>query len=133
MACDLGLYDQFTIDDFVIPLILSDKLTIVEEYLDKAITLRKPTIQLLDSFLDRNSSIDQETSYYIHKYDLYNDVKREKLHKKPLSKLILRLCEKYGIETNLAPNVTRQKSYGALKYLLQKYYGEEKTFSEFSN
>lgn len=116
----------------MIPLILSDKLTIVEEYLDKAIALRKPTIQLLDSFLARDSTVQQETSYYINKYDLYNDVKKEKLHKKPLSKLILRLCEKYGVETSLTPNVTRQKSYGALKYLLQKYYSEEKTFSKIS-
>lgn len=114
----------------MIPLILSDKLTIVEEYLDKATALRKPTIQLLDSFLARDSSVQQETSHYIDKYDLYNDVKKEKLHKKPLSKLILRLCEKYGVETSFTPNVTRQKSYGALKYLLQKYYSEEKTFSK---
>ena len=116
----------------MIPLILSDKLTIVEEYLDKATALRKPTIQLLDSFLIRDSTVQQETSYYINKYDLFNDVKKEKLHKKPLSKLILRLCEKYGVETSLAPNVTRQKSYGALKYLLQKYYSEEKEFSKIS-
>jgi hypothetical protein len=64
-ACDLGLFNEFTIDDFLIPLILEDKLGIVEEYLDKAVQLRDPTVQFLDSLLEKNTSVPQMCYTYV--------------------------------------------------------------------
>jgi hypothetical protein len=50
-ACDFGLFNKFTIDDFLIPLILEDESGIVEEYLDKVVRLRVPMLRFLDLLL----------------------------------------------------------------------------------
>ncbi|CAO1409572.1 unnamed protein product [Diamesa hyperborea] len=123
ISCDLQLFNEFTLDDFILPLILEDKLVIVEEYLDSAKNLIVPTIRLLDSFLDRNSSVSAMCSPYVTKYNL-TDVKYDKLQKKPISKLITRWFKKYNIEENIAPNTNKQKAYGALHFLLQKKFKE---------
>lgn len=123
IACDLRLY-SFTLDDFLIPLILEDRLGIFEDYLDKADQLRAPTIQLLDTFLNRDVTVRQICSEYIAKYDL-TDVKYEKLHKKPVSKLITRLMKKYQLHESIAPNMKKHKEFGALHFILRKNYVEK--------
>jgi 3'-5' exonuclease len=124
IACDLHLYTEFTMEDFLIPLILEDKLGIFEDYLDKALHLRAPTIQLLDSFLLRDSSVRQICDNFIAKYKL-NDVKYEKLHKKPVSKLISRLLKKYQLSESIAPNMKKHKEFGSLHFILRKNYIEK--------
>jgi hypothetical protein len=117
IACDLRLYKEFTIDDFLIPLIF-------EDYLDKAEHLRAPTVQLLDTFLHRDASVREKCAEYIRKYEL-TDVKYEKLHKKPVSKLIGRLMKKYQLPESIAPNMKKHKSFGSLHFILRKNYVEK--------
>lgn len=124
IACDLHLYTEFTMDDFLIPLILEDKLGIFEDYLDKAEHLRAPTIQLLDTFLERDVTVRQICDKYIVKYGLA-DVKYEKLHKKPVSKLIGRLMKKYQQPEGIAPNMKKHKEFGSLHFILRKNYTEK--------
>lgn len=54
MATELQLFEDFTIYDFVLPLILQNKSAIAEKYLEKAINLQQPLLSLLDSLLDQN-------------------------------------------------------------------------------
>jgi hypothetical protein len=124
IACDLQLYNEFELEDFLIPLLLQDKLGIFEEYLDKAVELRAPTLELLDSFLQRESSVRSICDYYIGKYNL-QDVKYEKLHKKPVAKLLNRLLRKYQMSDNIAPNMKKQKEFGSLFFILRKNYVEK--------
>lgn len=124
IACDLHCYAEFAMDDFLIPLILEDKLGIFEDYLDKAIHLRSPTIQLLDTFLHRDATVRQMCDKYIVKYSL-NDVKHEKLHKKPVSKLVSRLMKKYQLPESIAPNMKKHKEFGSLHFILRKNYIEK--------
>lgn len=124
IACDLRLYTEFTMDDFLIPLILEDKLGIFEDYLDKAEHLRAPTIQLLDTFLQRDASVRQMCAEYIEKYELC-DVKYDKLHKKPVSKLVGRLMKKYQLPELIAPNMKKHKEFGSLHFILRKNYVEK--------
>lgn len=124
IACDLHLYNEFTMEDFLIPLILEDKLGIFEDYLDKASHLRAPTIQLLDSFLHREASVRQICDKFITSYGLH-DVKYDKLHKKPVSKLIGRLIKKYQLPESIAPNMKKHKEFGSLHFILRKNYTEK--------
>lgn len=124
IACDLQLYNEFGLDDFLIPLLLQDKLGIFEDYLDKAVEVRASTIELLDSFLQRDSSVRSVCDYYIVKYDL-QDVKYEKLHKKPVAKLLNRLLRKYHLSDSLAPNMKKQKEFGSLFFILRKNFVEK--------
>ena len=123
IACDLQLYNEFTMDDFLIPLILEDKLGIFEDYLDKAQHLRVPTIDLLDTFLHRDATVRQLCDKYIDKYKL-NDVKYEKLQRKPVSKLISRLMKKYSLPESIAPNMKKHKEFGSLHFILRKNFVE---------
>lgn len=64
-ARELQLYNEFTIFDFVFPLILQDKSNFAEEYLNKAKHLQRPLIELLDSLLDKSTSIQNRCGDYI--------------------------------------------------------------------
>lgn len=123
ISCDLQLYYEFTMDDFLIPLILEDKLGIFEDYLDKAEHLRVPTLELLDTFLHRDATVRQLCDTYIEKYKL-NDVKFEKLQKKPVRKLIGRLMKKYSLPESIAPNMKKFKEFGSLHFILRKNFIE---------
>lgn len=123
ISCDLQLYHEFEMEDFLIPLLLQDKLGIFEDYLDKAINLREPTIQILDSFLSRESTVRAICDEYIAKYEL-QDIKYDKLHKKPISKLLNRLLRKYQLSDKIAPNMKKQKEFGSLFFIIRKYYDE---------
>lgn len=60
----------------------------------------------------------------------YPDIKFNKLHSKPLTKLIIRFAKIYDIPNDIMPNVIRSKNYGALQFLMHKKYGE-KSLSNF--
>lgn len=124
IAYDLELYNEFSIDEFLIPLFLQDKLGIFEDYLDRAVNLRCKMIELLDSFLQRDSSVRQICDTYIRKYDLH-DVKFEKLHKKTVAKLLNRLLRKYQLNDSISPNMKKQKEFGSLFFILRKNFVEK--------
>lgn len=65
LAHDLELHESFTIFDFVFPLVLQDKINTAEPYLEEAKSLQLPLIELLDSLLDRSSSIVSLCDPYI--------------------------------------------------------------------
>lgn len=56
MATILRFYEQFSVEDFIIPLILQDKQCIAEEYLELNPKLQIETIQFFDNALTRKSS-----------------------------------------------------------------------------
>ncbi|KAG4074788.1 hypothetical protein HA402_006427 [Bradysia odoriphaga] len=124
LAYELELFHEFSLYELVLPLILQDKISIAEEYLVKAVHLRKPLVQLLDSFLNKSSSVSHNCSNIILKYN-YPDVKFNKLQSKPLTKLIIRLAKLYSLPNDTIPNVIRSKNYGALQFLMHKKYGEK--------
>ncbi|XP_055389806.1 exonuclease mut-7 homolog [Condylostylus longicornis] len=123
-ALYLDLTNRFTLYDIPLPLIMQDKISIAEEYLDKAKHLQRDIVEILDSFLNPNSSVTNECDKIISEYK-YNDVRYEKLQSKPLTKLIVRLAKKYNIPQESVPNVNRQKNYGCLQYLIHKRYIEK--------
>lgn len=65
MAHELKLHDSFTVFDFLFPLILQDKISTAELFLEQAKQLQRPLLELLDSLLDRSSSISNMCDPYI--------------------------------------------------------------------
>ncbi|XP_075229875.1 exonuclease mut-7 homolog isoform X1 [Lycorma delicatula] len=117
----LGLYDKFVnIEDFVIPMVFQDKLSLIEDHL-----LQSPSHQTeLVSYLDRllgaeNVFGDMESIAFRLGVP---EVKYDKFNYKPLSKLVARLIKKYHIPTSFCPNLDRKRKEGALKFLLNKKY-----------
>ena len=124
IAFDLEIFDEFNMHDFILPLLLQDKISIAEDYLNKAHRLQQPVVNALDSFFDRRNSVELNCSKYIAEHNI-PEVNLSKLHSKPLSKLVLRLAKKYHIPKELMPNVNRSKNLGAIKFLVNKRYFEK--------
>ncbi|XP_062539983.1 exonuclease mut-7 homolog [Armigeres subalbatus] len=124
IAIDLELFDEFDEHDFVMPLLMQDKISIAEDYLNKAERLQRPVVQLLDSFFDKKQSVENHCSRYISEHDV-TDVYYSKLHQKPLSKLVQRLAKNYNIPKQFRPNVYKMKNFGALQFLVHKRYYEK--------
>ncbi|XP_031636670.1 exonuclease mut-7 homolog [Contarinia nasturtii] len=123
-AHDLELHDAFTIFDFVFPLVLQDKINSAEPFLEQAKSLQIPLVELLDSLLDRHSSIMNCADPYIAKYG-YRDLCVYRLQPKTLSKLIKRLVKQYNISDDAIPNVAKGTIRGQLQFLIRKNYGEK--------
>ena len=51
MAMVLRIYEAYTIEDFIIPLLLQDKLPMVQEYLQENVLMQKQTIAFLDQYV----------------------------------------------------------------------------------
>lgn len=64
IAHELQLHDEFNIFEFLFPLILQDKISTAEMYLEQARGLQRPLIELLDSLLDRSSSVQNICEHY---------------------------------------------------------------------
>lgn len=124
IAIDLELFEEFDEHDFVMPLFMQDKISIAEDYLNKAERLQGPVVQLLDSFFDKRQSVESHCSRYITEHEV-TDVYYSKLHQKPLSKLVQRLAKNYNIPRQFTPNVNKMKNFGALQFLVHKRYYEK--------
>lgn len=129
IATELELFDEFDLFELVMPLLLQDKITVVEEYLNGAVHLRRPLVELLDTFLDRKQSVLNNCGWVIAKYN-YPDIRYNKLDTKPLTKLIQRLAKMYELPKELTPNMNKRHSYGALQFLIHKRF-VEKSLSKF--
>ncbi|XP_058836638.1 exonuclease mut-7 homolog [Topomyia yanbarensis] len=124
VAIDLELFDDFDEHDFVMPLFLQDKISIAEDYLNRAVRLQRPVVKLIDSFFDKKQSVESHCSWYITEHNV-TDVYFSKLHQKPLSKLVQRLAKNYNVPKEFTPNVNKMKNFGALQFLLHKRYYEK--------
>ncbi|XP_055681549.1 exonuclease mut-7 homolog [Lutzomyia longipalpis] len=121
IATELEMFEEFDLYELVLPLLLQDKITVVEEYLNGAVHLRKPLVELLDSFLDKKMSVSNNCEKVIAKYN-YPDVRYNKLDTKPLTKLIQRLAKMYDMPKELTPNMNKRHNYGALQFLIHKRF-----------
>lgn len=121
IATDLELFDEFSEHDFVMPLFLQDKISIAEDYLNKAVRLQRPVVKLLDSFLDKKGTVETLSAAYISNHGVV-DVYYSKLHQKPLSKLVQRLAKNYDIPKELTPNMVKMKNFGTVQFLINKRY-----------
>ncbi|XP_053950068.1 exonuclease mut-7 homolog [Anastrepha ludens] len=110
----------FGIFDIVFPLILQDKVSLAEEYLNVAKDLALPTVKFLDSLLDKQKTVIDHCEEVLTKYE-YKDVKYNILTYRPMSKLVTRLAKKYKIDAHDTPNLNFTKACSYLHYLWRKY------------
>ncbi|XP_067661901.1 exonuclease mut-7 homolog isoform X1 [Haliotis asinina] len=125
-AGKLGLQGHFSMQEIILPLLLQDKVNLVESYVIGNPEQQKAVVQLLDHLCDRETDINR-----IIESSGVQNVKRDKLQKKTLSKLAVRLMKLYQIPQEHCPNISNARGVGALKYLMYKRY-IEKTFGSGS-
>ncbi|XP_045510918.1 exonuclease mut-7 homolog [Colias croceus] len=119
----LELYDEIPIEDLLFPLILQDKINIIDEYLAESPSQVRPLLKFLDSLLDKKCNIKDYFQKFIEDHKVYN-VKHEKLHHKPLGKLVARICNKYNVPIETCKNLSKNRTSGGLRYLIYQKYVE---------
>ncbi|KAG5887939.1 hypothetical protein JTB14_003034 [Gonioctena quinquepunctata] len=125
----LHLHEHFSIEDFLIPLILQDKLFGVDEFLKGSPSHQTELIIFLDNVLG-NNSVRETMDEYVVKRGIPG-VKYDKLHAKPWKKFITRLAKLYKLPADLTPNLNKRRNEGALNFLLHKRFVEN-SFGEES-
>ncbi|XP_013783154.1 exonuclease mut-7 homolog [Limulus polyphemus] len=121
----LQLHQHFKLEEIVIPLILQDKVHLVEFYLQNQHELQLQLILFLDSVFSKPAEIENlVTNLKVH------SVRKEKLRPKSLGKLLGRLVKLYGIPIEKCPNLCQRRSAGAFRYILYKKYIERSITDE---
>lgn len=116
----LNLHTHFTINDFLVPLILQDKLSLVDDFLKSSPQHQADLVCYLDSWLEKRP-LSEAVGNLIEEVP---DIKMEKLHSKPMKKLIGRLLKMFSLPNDLTPNLNRRRNEGALQFLLHKRFVE---------
>lgn len=119
----MELYDDIPVEDLIFPLILQDKVNMIDEYLTECPDQVKPLLSFLDGLLDKNFSIREYVQKYIEEKKI-GHIKYEKLHYKPLGKLVARLCNKFNIPIETCRNLSKNRTTGGLRYLIHQKYQE---------
>ncbi|XP_021932280.1 exonuclease mut-7 homolog isoform X2 [Zootermopsis nevadensis] len=118
----LELHQHFTVEDFIIQLVFQDKLSVAEEFLLGSPQHQRLLVSFLDDLLGRRN-IKSEGEFIIKRLHIH-DAKEDKLHQKPLSKLVARLTKAYNLPPETCPNLNQKRNEGALQFLIHKRYIE---------
>ncbi|CAH1644902.1 unnamed protein product [Spodoptera littoralis] len=124
----MNLFDDIPVEDLIFPLILQDKSNLIDEYLNECPNQVKPLLIFLDKLLDKSINIRD----YVQNYTLHNKishVRYDKLHYKPLGKLVARLCNKFNIPIETCKNLSKNRTTGGLRYLIHQKYQEHNVSS----
>jgi hypothetical protein len=55
----LNLHEHFSVEKFVVPLILQDRMSIAEEYLEWSVEQQKETVKIFDDLLGQYNVNDE--------------------------------------------------------------------------
>ncbi|XP_045765586.1 exonuclease mut-7 homolog [Maniola jurtina] len=124
----MELCDDIPVEELLFPLILQDKTNIIDEYLSECPNQVRPLLLFLDRLLDKNFSIKDYAQQYIEENKVCH-VKYEKIHHKPLGKLVARLCNKFNIPIETCKNLSKNRTTGGLRYLIHQKYVEHNVSS----
>lgn len=119
----MELFDDIPAEDLLFPLVLLDKPNMIDDYLSEAPSQITAFLMFLDKLLDRNFKMLEFVQDYAEKNNI-GHVKYEKLHYKPLGKLVARLCNKYNIPVETCKNLSKNRTASGLRYLVYRKYIE---------
>ncbi|KAL1517369.1 hypothetical protein ABEB36_001139 [Hypothenemus hampei] len=125
----LNLHEKFGIHEFLVPLVIQDKLYLVDDFLENSPKHQTDLIEFLDSILSA-SSVKEVLSQYIEQNRI-PEVKFDKIHAKPWKKTIVRLSKRFKLPNELTPNLNKRRNMGALQFLLNKRFTDN-TFGDES-
>ncbi|NXX77679.1 MUT7 Exonuclease, partial [Urocolius indicus] len=121
LSIKLKLQPDQDVEKMCTPLLLQDKTNLVEDYVGEYPELQSKLLQILDSWCELGFNIGDITRQYqgLVRY------KADKFNRKMLSKLVIRLLERFNIDPALCPNVINQRHLRTLNYLFYKRFVEK--------
>ncbi|KAG9435663.1 exonuclease mut-7 isoform X1 [Apis mellifera carnica] len=123
-AVILKLQESFSDpESLILPLILQNKLTVVEEFLIDCPRLQEALVLYLDNLIRPDNSMHNLLNELIIKNKI-PDVKMSITNTKPMGKLIARFVKLYNLPSELCINLNKKRCEGVLQYLIHKRYKE---------
>ncbi|XP_066592164.1 exonuclease mut-7 homolog [Prorops nasuta] len=105
----------------LLPLILQNKIIVVEEFLKDSPESQRLLVEFLDNLIAPGRSLHNTLESYISEYNV-PDVKMSTSQVRPLTKLIARLVKLYKLPQNVCPNLNQKRNEGALQFMIYKRY-----------
>uniref|UniRef100_A0A5F5PZQ0 Exonuclease 3'-5' domain containing 3 n=1 Tax=Equus caballus TaxID=9796 RepID=A0A5F5PZQ0_HORSE len=120
LSTKLKLQPELDVEKMGTPLLLQDKVNLVERYVDGFPDLQRRLLVLMDSWCQPDFDIRVVARQHLK----VTSLKLEKLSPKVLSRQVLHLLERFGLDPALCPNVVAQQRLAALRYLCYKRFVE---------
>ncbi|KAM8995754.1 exonuclease mut-7 homolog isoform 1-T1 [Ara ararauna] len=121
LSIKLKLQPDQDVEKMCTPLLLQDKVNLVEDYVEEYPELQSKLLHILDTWCESHFNIKDIT----RQYQGLSRYKPEKFNRKMLSKLVFRLLERFNVDPALCPNVINQRHLRTLKYLFYKRFVEK--------
>ncbi|XP_063552985.1 exonuclease mut-7 homolog isoform X4 [Gorilla gorilla gorilla] len=126
LGATLKLQSELGIEKMSVPLLLQDKVALVERYVAGFPELQRRLLALMDSWCQPGFDIKDVA----RQYPEVSSLSLEKLSPKVLSRQVLRLQERYGVAPALCPNAAIQQRLAALRHLCHKRFVEKSLSQE---
>ncbi|XP_030062669.1 exonuclease mut-7 homolog [Microcaecilia unicolor] len=121
LSMKLNLQLDQDLEKMCTPLLLQDKMNLVEAYVADHSELQCRLLQILDSWSDPNFNPRD----IARQYQALPHMRMDKFNHKGLSKLVFRLLDQFDLDPALCPNIINQRHLGTLKYLFYKRFIEK--------
>lgn len=119
LALALQLFDAFGIEDFVVPLLLQDKLSLALDFLTGSATLQVDTVLFLDDYVNApHRLLDLALDRRIP------DIHHGRLNSKNMTKLVKSLVQRFHLDMELCPQTSTRQSASGLRYLIHRKYDD---------
>ncbi|XP_033222411.1 exonuclease mut-7 homolog isoform X2 [Belonocnema kinseyi] len=105
----------------LLPLILQNKVTVVEDFLANQPDIQKNLVQYLDNLLAPGKSIQIILDKFITENNI-PDVKMSTVQLRPMSKLVARLAKIYKLPVESCPYLNQKRGEGAMQFLIYKRF-----------
>ncbi|KAG8227414.1 hypothetical protein J437_LFUL000423 [Ladona fulva] len=119
-ATVLELHESFLIKDFVVPLLLQDKLSVVEDFLEDSSFHQNSIVMFLDDLLEEKN-IPEEMERISEELKV-EDAKLHRFNQKYINKLIGRYLKDFKLSPELCPNYVALQKRKALHFVIWKKY-----------
>ncbi|XP_042334421.1 exonuclease mut-7 homolog isoform X2 [Sceloporus undulatus] len=121
LSIKLKLQPELELEKMCVPLLLQEKMDLVEAYVENYPDLQQRLLRLLDGWFAPGFQIKEVT----RKYHGLSGVRPEKVNHRLLNRMVFRFLDKYQLDPALCPNVVNQRHLGTLRYLLHKRFVEK--------
>ncbi|XP_069729173.1 exonuclease mut-7 homolog isoform X3 [Phaenicophaeus curvirostris] len=121
LSIKLKLQPDQDVEQMCTPLLLQDKINLVEDYVGEYPELQSKLLHILDTWCEPGFDIRDISRQYQGMFRY----KPDKFNRKTLSKLIFRLLDRFNVDPALCPNVINQRHLRTLHYLFYKRFVEK--------
>jgi hypothetical protein len=121
-ALKLNVRDHFSTRDILLPLIVLDKVNIIQNYLDGSEPLQREFILFLDDTCKHGNERIALLNSSLSEEGVFGKESTSKLSVKQLEKLAQRLIKRYNLPLNDFPHISVMNSRKAFHYILFQRY-----------